>query len=79
MSDDHPDDGPESPERWVYEAIAQQEEYLKRIRPCQDVPFQEHWWENRSPRPGVVIQACGICKVTRTDEDYQRKTAGLPD
>lgn len=76
-----PDPGPE---QWVPEAIAQQEEYLKRMASCGDVPFREHAFrEFGVPGPDHTIrrehlyEACIICGVTRTDADYQRRLAGI--
>ena len=60
----------------VREAIAQQEEHIKRSTSCNGVYLQSHYWASYSPRPGLHIQQCGVCKVTRTDEDYQKKIAG---
>jgi len=60
------------PETWVREAIAQQEEYIKRRRPCAETGG-DHSWDWFSSRPGVRVEMCWRCRVTRTDEDYQRK------
>lgn len=61
-------------EKEIAEAIAQQEEYLKRIRTCSAGRFLPHAWETYSTAPGgPKYQACWRCKVTKTDEDYQIK------
>ena len=59
----------------IAEAIAQQEEYLRRIRSCQGRLYVSHSWDTFSPRPGVFIQACWRCRVTKTDADYQQQVA----
>ena len=68
---------------WIGAAIAQQEEHLRRIQSCTGGDYPNatvgmaHSWEAFSLRPGVTIQQCWRCKVTKTDEDYQRKTGAL--
>lgn len=64
----------DGPEKWVPEAIAQQEEYLHRIRPCPSTG-SDHSWDWFSPRPSVRIEMCWRCRVTRTDDGYQRQIA----
>jgi hypothetical protein len=59
------------PEAWVREAIAQQEEHLARSRTCQGLDATGHSWDWFSPRPGVRVEQCWRCRVTRTDDDYQ--------
>lgn len=59
----------------VRAAIAQQEEHIKRNTSCNGVYLQSHSWDWFSPKPGVRIEQCFRCKVTRTDEDYQKKIA----
>jgi len=61
------------PEKWVPEAVAQQEEHIRRQSSCEGRLYVSHSWDTFSPRPGVFIQACWRCKVTRTDADYQTK------
>lgn len=65
---------PAGPESWVAQAVAQQEEHLRRQRPCE-VTSGPHSWDYFARRPKVRIRACWRCGVTATDEDYQR---GLP-
>lgn len=61
---------------WVSEAIAQQEEYLKRRRACQDIPLRPHSFDQFSVAPGApTYRACFRCKVTETDADYQTLVA----
>lgn len=64
---------------WIAEAAAQQDEHLRRMRTCtggdypNNEPGTEHAWDTFSLRPGVKIEQCWRCKVTRTDPAYQRK------
>lgn len=68
---------------WVAEAIAQQEEHLRRVRCCsgsreksEPVIGLAHSWDQFSPAPGASpYQACWRCGVTRTLEDWERRTA----
>jgi hypothetical protein len=81
--DNQPSQSEPGPEQWVPEAIAQQEEYLKRMAPCGGVRFREHTFrqfgvpdrDHRIAREHFY-DACIACGVTRTDEDYQRRLAG---
>lgn len=70
-------EGYDGPEKWVPEAIAQQEEYLKRRSPCSPERWPygaNHSWEHFSLYPrGPIYEACFNCGVTKTDEDYQKK------
>lgn len=63
------------PETWVREAIAEQEEYLKRRRSCAEVRFRSHQYRTvEATRPdgtAVSYEACAVCDVTRTAEDYR--------
>lgn len=61
------------PEKWVPEAIAEQEEYIKRVHSCNGVLGLSHSWERFAAAPGVYYQACWRCQVTKTGEDYERK------
>lgn len=79
--DDQPEPGPE---QWVPDAVAQQEEYLKRMAPCGGVRFREHTFRqfgvpdrNHRIAREHFYDACIACGVTRTDADYQRRLAGL--
>lgn len=67
-------------EKEIREAIAKQEEYIKRRGSCtfpgEDRPRVglPHSWETFSTVPGgPTYQACFRCRVTRTAEDYQIK------
>lgn len=68
---------------WITEAVAQQEEDLRRSRSCtggsgktRPMIGLAHSWDRFSPAPGhKIYEACWRCGVTRTDEDYQRKLA----
>ena len=83
--DNRPTSQPEpGPEQWVPAAIAQQEEYLKRMAACGGVPYRVHSYrEFGVPGPDHTIRrehfydACIICGVTRTSADYQRRLAGI--
>lgn len=61
------------PEKWVPEAIAEQEEYLKRMRSCGDVLGSAHRWDTFSAAPGASYEACWRCRVTKTPADYATK------
>ena len=59
------------PEEWVREAIASQEEHIKRSRPCRGVVGTPHFWsEHMNARTKVSFEACTVCGVTRTPEGY---------
>lgn len=66
----------------IKEALAQQEEYLKRRGSCSPERwpngFVEHRWDTFSKLTEVSYEACFICRVTKTDEDYQVKIGGTP-
>lgn len=69
-----PTAGGNGPEKWVRDAIAQQEEYLKRRRPCMGIPLRQHFYEEvgDDPRlPHGAYRACSNCGVTETDEGYR--------
>lgn len=51
-------------------AIAEQEEYIKRRRTCNDRPYTNHVFA-----PDRTWSACIHCGVTETAEDYHRKLA----
>lgn len=70
----------DGPEKWVPEAIAQQEEYLKRRRGCNGVSLVSHAFRDfGKPGPDGTIanalmwRACIVCGVTETNEDYETK------
>lgn len=73
---------PTGPETWVREAIAEQEEHLKRIRPCQGIPLRAHRFapHGRPDATGTIagaslVSRCIACGVTETPEDYRRSRA----
>lgn len=63
----------EHKEQWVTEAIASQEEYLKRMRSCRgQVGAAHHFRPHGIPSaPSVVISRCVVCGVTETTADWQ--------
>lgn len=74
---DHPDGyDPQTvgTEKWVRDAIAQQAEHIKRSTSCSGQVGRAHAWRTFG-RPGVRAswQACIVCDVTRTDEDYRTR------
>lgn len=76
------------PETWVREAIAEQEEYIKRWRSCRDILGRSHAYAvvaavPSAPGSGAVstYRACTVCGVTETRADYavkQQALAGPP-
>jgi hypothetical protein len=62
------------PETWVPEAIAEQEEYIRRISSCTGVLGLPHAYERFAAASGVYYNACTRCRVTQTREDYERKS-----
>lgn len=72
-------DGYVGPETWVREAIAEQEEHIKRWRSCMDTLGRSHTYHTvTSPAPSgraqegeVTYRACAGCGVTETRDDYQ--------
>lgn len=72
---------PAGPDSWVAQAIAEQEEYVKRWRSCAGIDGSHadavglpHSWDTYSTAPGgPKYQACWRCRVTRTREDYEVK------
>lgn len=61
----------DGPEKWVPEAVAEQEEYIKRTKSCLDQLGLAHSWD------GGEIERCSRCNVTRTPGDY-RRTVPVP-
>lgn len=61
-------------ENEIRAAIAEQEEYLKRVRSCQDVLGTAHAFRPHG-RPGTkqAFSACVVCSVTETRDDYAAK------
>lgn len=66
----------------IAEAIAQQEEHIKRSLSCGGRgTMLSHSWATFSAAPGgPTYEACwrAGCRVTRTDDDYQRKIGAKP-
>jgi ribosomal protein L37AE/L43A len=60
------------PERWVAEAIAEQEEHIKRSTSCQGQVGRAHHFEHV---PSGLWIECTTCAVTLTRGDYATKTA----
>lgn len=74
----------DGPEKWVPEAIASQEEYIRRISSCGGVIGKGHRFEtfrgpdSKLPVPDEVTwRECTGCGVTETREDYERKLAAI--
>lgn len=72
----------DGPEKWVPEAIAQQEEHVKRSKSCTGINGSHpgvglsHSWDLYSTAPGgPKYEACWRCRVTKTDADYQTRLA----
>jgi hypothetical protein len=69
----------DGPEKWVPEAIAEQQEYLKRVRGCNGQPVNHAYRDFGVPSPDGTIRndrmyrACVVCGVTESPEDYHRK------
>lgn len=70
------------PEEWVPEAIAEQEEHIKRSRPCGGPEGRPHAFRafGRPSPDGTILnarmwRACFNCGVTETPADYATKTA----
>lgn len=66
----------------IREAIAQQEEHLKRSKSCREVPGTAHSFStfgapstDRTIASSAMWQACIVCGVTETDDDYQIRLA----
>lgn len=83
--DQNPEPGgsPAGPDSWVAQAIAEQEEHLRRVRSCTGIngshadahPGLSHSWDSFSTAPGgPKYEACWRCRVTRTPADYAIKT-----
>jgi hypothetical protein len=64
---------PTGPGSWVAEAIAEQEEYIKRSGSCKGVIGLPHDWDRFAAEPGVYYSACTRCRVTKTRDDYATK------
>lgn len=61
---------------WVREALAAQEEHIKRSTSCLGRMGRSHAYRphGRPDRPDVVISRCVGCGVTETSEDYDAST-----
>lgn len=71
-----PIDGePEGEETSVTDAIAAQEEHLKRSRACLDTLGRAHSFDRFAAAPGAFYRACTTCLVTETHADYLTKGA----
>lgn len=84
--------GDTGPETWVREAVDQQEEYLKRIRPCGGgtgilsrdggTPHAFRTFGKKSAdgtiHHSTTYQACIVCGVTETDDDYMTMIGTAP-
>lgn len=67
-------------QEWIHEAVAEQEEYIKRIRSCQDVVGRGHVFRTfgRPTADGTIPGAkmwsgCIVCGVTETAADFAIK------
>ncbi|MCA1841579.1 MAG: hypothetical protein LC792_00040 [Actinobacteria bacterium] len=56
----------------IKEAIAEQEEYVKRFRSCQQTMGQSHRYDTPA---GKTWSRCTVCGVSETGQDYLRKLA----
>jgi hypothetical protein len=70
------------PETWVRDAIAEQEEHIKRWRSCMDTLGRAHAYREVTASGSATYRACAVCGVTETREDYAAKinatTQGKP-
>lgn len=56
-------------------AVAEQEDYLKRVRSCGGQLGMPHSWDTFSAGPGrSKYRACWRCRATETRADYRAKT-----
>jgi len=60
---------------WIAEAIALQEEHIKRIGFCQGRTGQAHSFDQFSTAPGKHHRQCWRCGVTETPADFAIKTS----
>lgn len=62
----------------IKDAVAQQEEYLRRVKSCAGRPDSDpiigmsHSFDQFSPRPGVYVRQCWRCRVTESPQDWER-------
>ena len=60
----------------IAEAIAEQEEHIRRVQSCRGVSGNlvvgsaHQWRRHGNPRTKAAFEACVLCGVTRTREDY---------
>lgn len=80
--EEQPQPQPEpGPELWVREAIAEQEEYIKRWRGCGGKPIRHTFGPFGAPAQDGAIEsaatwsACIVCGVTQTRADYRVRSA----
>lgn len=66
----------------IAEAVASQEEYIKRWKSCGEVVGRAHKFktfrgpDSQLPVPGEATwRQCVACDVTETREDYEKKLA----
>ena len=63
-------------ENWIREAIAEQEEHIRRSTSCRGVIGVSHkWGTSTNSQTGATYEACTVCGVTRTSEDYAARLA----
>jgi hypothetical protein len=61
-------------EGWVSDAIASQEEHIKRVSSCTGVVGVYHRWAMfDNPKTGKSYEACSRCSVSATPDDYAIK------
>lgn len=65
-----------SADNWVAEAIAEQEEHIKRVTSCKGVVGMAHSFDTFSMGPSKAkVRKCWRCGVTETPEDYAKNIA----
>lgn len=63
----------------IREAIAAQEEHIKRTMSCRGLAGTPHKWRPfGDPTKKTRFQACVVCDVTQTSVDYEIRMAGAP-
>lgn len=60
-------------EDWIREALAEQEEHIKRVSSCLDVVGRSHDYRVMGTVGEVSWQACSACGVTRTQDDFETR------
>lgn len=68
----------ERDESWVAEAIAEQEEHIRRVTSCSGQVGRSHAFRPHGDPadPRLVVSRCVVCGVTATRDDWQRLVAG---